>query len=136
MLIPDSPIACTRSSTRRVDTPVIQASWITAISAPLRALARFAKRRKVAALAQFRDAQLQGGEPVEGAVALTVAPGGAVALTVAPGGALAAALIAPGADRPFDVGFHQRALDILGVAVLTLPQRTYRRVIQRVRTSQ
>jgi len=34
LLIPDSPIACTRSSTRRVDTPVIQASWITtAISA-------------------------------------------------------------------------------------------------------
>ena len=33
LLIPDSPIACTRSSTRRVDTPPIQASWITAISA-------------------------------------------------------------------------------------------------------
>ena len=30
LLIPDSPIACTRSSTRRVDTPAIQASWITA----------------------------------------------------------------------------------------------------------
>jgi hypothetical protein len=27
------PIACTRSSTRRVETPPIQASWITAISA-------------------------------------------------------------------------------------------------------
>ena len=33
LLIPDNPIACTRSSTRRVDTPPIQASWITAISA-------------------------------------------------------------------------------------------------------
>ena len=33
LLIPDRPIACTRSSTRRVDTPPIQASWITAISA-------------------------------------------------------------------------------------------------------
>ena len=33
LLIPDSPIACTKSSTRRVDTPPIQASWITAISA-------------------------------------------------------------------------------------------------------
>ena len=33
LLIPDSPIACTRSSIRRVDTPPIQASWITAISA-------------------------------------------------------------------------------------------------------
>jgi len=34
------PIACTRSSTRRVDTPPIQASWMTAINAfsePLRA---------------------------------------------------------------------------------------------------
>jgi hypothetical protein len=33
LLIPDSPIACTSSSTRRVDTPPIQASWITPISA-------------------------------------------------------------------------------------------------------
>ena len=33
LLIPESPIACTRSSTRRVDTPPIQASWITATSA-------------------------------------------------------------------------------------------------------
>jgi hypothetical protein len=33
LLIPDNPIACTRPSTRRVDTPPIQASWITAISA-------------------------------------------------------------------------------------------------------
>jgi hypothetical protein len=40
LLMPDSPIACTRSSTRRVDTPPIQASWMTAINAfsePLRA---------------------------------------------------------------------------------------------------
>jgi len=40
LLIPDSPIACTGSSTRRVETPPIQASWMTAISAfcePLRA---------------------------------------------------------------------------------------------------
>jgi hypothetical protein len=33
LLIPERPIACTRSSTRRVDTPPIQASWMTAISA-------------------------------------------------------------------------------------------------------
>ena len=32
LLIPDSPIACT-SSTRRIDTPPIQVSWSTAISA-------------------------------------------------------------------------------------------------------
>jgi hypothetical protein len=33
LLMPDSPMAGTRSSTRRVETPPIQASWITAISA-------------------------------------------------------------------------------------------------------
>ena len=33
LLIPDSPMACTNSSTRRVDTPLTQASWITATSA-------------------------------------------------------------------------------------------------------
>ena len=31
--IPLRPIACTRSSTRRVETPPIHASWITAINA-------------------------------------------------------------------------------------------------------
>ena len=29
----EMPIACTRSSTRRVETPPIQASWMTATSA-------------------------------------------------------------------------------------------------------
>jgi hypothetical protein len=33
LLMALSPIACTRSSTFRVDTPAIQASWITEISA-------------------------------------------------------------------------------------------------------
>jgi len=31
--MPLSPIACTRSSTRRVETPPIQASWMTLTSA-------------------------------------------------------------------------------------------------------
>jgi hypothetical protein len=31
--MPLSPIACTSSSTRRVETPPIQASWITATKA-------------------------------------------------------------------------------------------------------
>lgn len=31
--MPDSPMACASSSTRRVETPPIQASWITATSA-------------------------------------------------------------------------------------------------------
>jgi hypothetical protein len=33
LLMPPSPIACTRSSTLRVETPAIQASWMTGISA-------------------------------------------------------------------------------------------------------
>src|SRR5438270_11428756 len=46
----------------------------------LRALAGFQKRWEVAALPQFRDAQLQRAEPgIEGAVAVTVGPGGPVA---------------------------------------------------------
>jgi hypothetical protein len=31
--MPESPMACTSSSTRRVETPPIHASWITATSA-------------------------------------------------------------------------------------------------------
>jgi hypothetical protein len=31
--MPESPIACAISSTRRVDTPPIQASWMTATNA-------------------------------------------------------------------------------------------------------
>ena len=33
MLIPESPMACTRSSTFRVETPAIQASWMTETNA-------------------------------------------------------------------------------------------------------
>src|SRR5246500_2701328 len=65
----------------------------------LRALTGFEKRREIAALPQFRDTQLQCAEPgVEGAVAVTVAPGGP----------LAAALVTPGPDQPLDIGFHQQ----------------------------
>src|ERR1700720_915169 len=65
----------------------------------LRALARFEKRREIAALPQLRDAQLQRAEPgVEAAVAITVAPRGP----------LAAALVSPGADQPLDVALHQQ----------------------------
>ena len=56
-------------------------------------------------MAPFGDAQLQGAEPgVEGAVALPVAPVGA----------LAAAFVAPAADQPLDVGFHQQLQHGLG----------------------
>src|SRR6201987_2070184 len=99
LLIPDSPIACTRSSTRRVETPPIQASWRTAISAFSELLRAWRNGGKEAPLRQFRDAQLQGAEPgVECAVAVTVAPGGP----------LAVALVTPGADQPLDIGLHQQ----------------------------
>src|SRR5690348_2133335 len=66
----------------------------------LRALARFQKRREVAALPQFRDAQLQRAEPgIEGTVAVAVAPRGP----------LAAALVTPGPDQPLDVGLHEQS---------------------------
>src|SRR5215469_219735 len=65
----------------------------------LRALARFQERWKVAALPQLWDAQLQGAKAsVEGALAVTVAPGDA----------LAAALVTSGADQAFDVALHQQ----------------------------
>src|SRR5262244_982343 len=65
----------------------------------LRALAGFQKRREVATLPQFRDAQLQCAEAsVEGA--LTVA--------ITPSDALAAALVASGTDQPLDIALHQQ----------------------------
>jgi hypothetical protein len=71
----------------------------------LRALAGFEKRREIAPLPQLWDAQLQCAEPgVEGALAIAVAPGGP----------LAAALVAPGADHPLDVGLHQQLQHRLG----------------------
>ena len=65
----------------------------------LRALASFEKRREITSLSQLWDTQLQRPEAgVEGAVAVPIAPGGT----------LAAALVAPGADQPLDVGLHQQ----------------------------
>ena len=49
--MPERPIACTSLSTRRVDTPPIQASWITRTSAFSAGLRGFEERRKVRALA-------------------------------------------------------------------------------------
>src|SRR5215470_12023703 len=64
----------------------------------LRTLASLQKWREIAALPQFWDAQLQRAKPrVESAVAVAIAPGRA----------LAATLVAPGADQPLNVGFHQ-----------------------------
>jgi hypothetical protein len=78
LLIPGNPIACTRSSTRRVETPPIRASWMTPISAFFRVLARLRERREVAALPQLGNAQLQRAEAsVKASFAVTVASGGA-----------------------------------------------------------
>ena len=67
LLIPDNPIACTRSSTRRVDTPPIQASWITAItpSPSSRGLRESAESSCLAAASEYAAAELcsRGVEP-------------------------------------------------------------------------
>ena len=57
LLIPDSPIACTRSSTRRVDTPADPGLLDHRDQRLLRALAGFEKRREVAA-SRFREGRL------------------------------------------------------------------------------
>ena len=107
LLIPASPIACTRSSTRRVETPPTQASWITATSAFSDGLARLEERREVAALPQLRDAQLQAAKP------RVQRP---VAVAVAVGLPLAGPLVASGADQAFHVGLHQQLHHGLGHA--------------------
>ena len=69
LLIPLNPIACTRSSTRLVDTPPIQASWITATRAFSDVLrgsrngGTWAAKRTEAALAQLGDPELQVTQP-------------------------------------------------------------------------
>ncbi len=65
----------------------------------LRRLARLQERRKVAALPQLGDPQLQAAQPgVERAVAVAVAVGRA----------LAGALVPPGADQAVHVRLHQQ----------------------------
>src|SRR6187455_828090 len=65
----------------------------------LRPLPGLQERRKIAALPQLRDAQLQRSKPGVQA---------ALAEAVAPGRALAVALVAAGPDQAFDVGLHQQ----------------------------
>ena len=61
-------------------------------------LARLQEGREIRSLAQLGDAQLERAEPrVEAAVAIAVA-------VIEP---IAGALVPPGADQPFDIGFHQ-----------------------------
>ena len=61
--MPLMPIACTRSSTLRVDTPWIQASWTTATSARSAVFRGSRKPGKVTAPPQLRDLQLERAEP-------------------------------------------------------------------------
>ena len=74
--MPVMPIACTSSSTRRVETPPIQASWITDTSAFSTVRRGSRKRGKVRSLAQLRDAQVERAEPrLQRPVAIAVAVG-------------------------------------------------------------
>src|SRR5215212_4304108 len=103
--MPFRPTACTRSSTRRVETPPIQASWITATSAfSLTFLGSrnrgpgLEERRKVGALPQLGDTQLQGTDPgVERSIPVAVA-------VVEP---LGRALVSPDADQALGIRLHQ-----------------------------
>jgi hypothetical protein len=91
LLILDRPSACTRSSTRPVETPPIQASWITAISAFYETFRASQERREVTALPQLWDPQLKRSQAgVEHAFPVTIAPGHA--LTTAP--------VTPSANHP------------------------------------
>jgi hypothetical protein len=101
LLIPPSPIACTRSSTRRVETPPIQASCNRRL---LGYFARLQERREITPLAQFWDAQLQFTKPCVEA---------AVAEAIAPRDALAAAFVTAGADQAVHIGLHQQLQDRL-----------------------
>src|SRR5260370_34894742 len=93
--MPLIPIACTRSSTLRVETPWIHASWPTATQARA---ARLQEGREVAALVQLGDAQLERAKArLQRAVAEAVAVSGAVL----------AALVPSGADHPLDLELHQ-----------------------------
>ena len=115
LLIPASPMACTRSSTRRVETPPIPAK--PAGFAPgllddghqgfLRRLARLQERREVAALPQLGDPELQAAQArVERTLPIAVAVG-------LP---LGAALMTPSADQPVHVRLHQELHNGLGHA--------------------
>ena len=97
--MPHRPIAWTRSSTRRVETPAIHASWITATSAFSTVLPGLQEAREVAAGAQLRDLEVERAEPgVEAALAVAVALGRA----------LGTALVPAGADQALDVGLHDQ----------------------------
>src|SRR5262245_34734307 len=91
LLIPDSPIACTRSSTRRVDTPPTPGFLDHRHQRLLRRLPWLQEGREIGALPQLRDAELQAPEPgVERTVTVTVAVGRAIGRP----------FLTPGANQP------------------------------------
>src|SRR4051794_2587482 len=102
--MPVMPSAWTRSSTLRVETPWIQASWITAVRAfsgvlrGSRKAGKLQKGWKVGPLAQLRYLQVERAEP---GFQLTIA------IAVAVCGALIGAFMAPGTDQAIDLELHQ-----------------------------
>jgi hypothetical protein len=75
LLIPASPTACTRSSTRRVETPPANPGLLDHRHQNLlRRLAGLQEGREVAALPQLGDPQLQAAQPrVQCPVAIPIA---------------------------------------------------------------
>src|SRR6202453_4921728 len=92
--MPESPIACAISSTRRVDIPPIQASWMTATNA----FSVVLRASRNGAGPQLRDLEVERAKPrVERAVAVAVAPVQSI------GGPFVPAR----ADPPLHAGPHQ-----------------------------
>jgi hypothetical protein len=112
-------MACTSSSTRRVDTPPIPFAsglepvatrWLTldhGHQCLLRGLPCLEKAREVAALPQLRHPQVQRAQTgIESALSIPVAPRRAVA----------AAFMPASADQALDIGLHDQLKDGLGDA--------------------
>jgi hypothetical protein len=124
-------MACTSSSTRRVETPLIPFAsglepvairWLTLDHGHqrlLRGLAGLEEAREVAALTQLRHPEVQRAKAgVERALSISVAPGRA----------FAAAFVTAGADQALHIGFHDQLQHSLGdaaqeVALIVLGQK-------------
>ena len=117
--MPERPIAWTSSSTRRVETLPIQASWMTVTSAFSAVLRGSRKGGNYEPWRSFRHPQLERAQARVGA---------ALAITIAVIEPFGRALMTPGADQAFDIGFHQDLQHRLGnhaqeIAVPALLQR-------------
>jgi len=109
--MPLSPIACTSSSTRRVETPLIPFAsglepvatrWLTLDDGHqrlLRSPAGLEEAREVASLAQLRHPQVQSAQAgVERTIPIPVAPGRA----------FTAAFMPTRTDQAVDIGLHEQ----------------------------